>query len=65
MIYFFTKLSHYYLKLYMVKKQIEPMLYHLKILSTLHRLHLVFPVVKLIAASINTISRRYTKSSHH
>jgi len=35
------------------------MLYHLKLLSILQRLYLIFLVVKLTTTSNDTISRRY------
>ena len=57
--YLSTKLSHYYLRSYIVKKQVGPMLYCLKLSPTLWRLYLVFLVVKHIAIPADLISRKY------
>ena len=50
-----AKLSYCHLKPYMVEKKVEPILYYLKLLSVLYRLHLVFLVIKIIATSYNPI----------
>jgi len=57
------KLSHYCLKPYIIEKQVRLILYYLKLLSTLHRLYLIFLVVKLITAPTNSISGKYSSSS--
>jgi len=51
-----TKLSHYCLESYMVKKQVKLILYYLKLLSALQRLYPVFPVVKLTTILNDSIS---------
>ena len=53
-----TKLSHYCLGLYMVEKQVEFMIYCLKLPSALQRQHPVFYVVKLTPAPEDSISGR-------
>lgn len=58
-----AKLLHYYLRPYMVEKQVRSMWYHLKLPPTLWRLYLVFQVVKLTTTSEDPISRRYLKLS--
>ena len=55
-----AKLYYYYLEPYMVEKYIKPILYYLKLFSTLQKLHLVFPIVKLIIVSGDSIFERYS-----
>jgi len=43
-----------------MRKEYKLMLYYLKLLSTLQRLYLVFPVVKLTAISDDPIPKRYS-----
>lgn len=62
-IYPYTKLSYWYLKSYIVKKQVGLILYCLKLSPTLQRLHLVFPVIKLVTVLTNSIPKRYSSSS--
>ena len=50
------------LKSYIVEKKVRLILYFLKLLPILQRLHLVFPVVKLITILNNSISRRCSSS---
>ena len=59
--HFSTKVLHCQLKSYMVKKQVEPMLYYLKLLLTLCRLHPAFHIVKLTAMPKDLILRRCSK----
>lgn len=61
-IYSSTKLSHYYLKPYMVEKQVEPISYYLKLPSILYRLYLVFSVIKF-TISTSPIPERHTSFS--
>jgi len=58
-----AKLSHYCFEPSMVEKQVRPILYCLKLLSTLQKLYLVFPVVKLTTIPNNSISGKYSCSS--
>ena len=58
--YSFAKLFHYYLRSYVVEKQVEFILYCLKLLFELQRLYLMFLVIKLTAASNNPIFGRFS-----
>ena len=59
----FIKLPHCHLRPYMVEKQVELILYYLKLSQALQKLYLVFPVVKLITVLTNFISRRFSSLS--
>jgi len=54
----FPKLLHCCLGSFIVKQQVRPLVYCLKLLYTMKKLHSVFNVVKLSATSDNLISRR-------
>ena len=58
-----TKLLYYHLRSYIVKKQVDPILYCLKFSPTLQRLHLIFHIIKLISTSKDLILERYSSLS--
>lgn len=58
-----AKLFHYYLRSYVVKKQVGSILYCLKLSLILQRLHLVFPTVKLTVTSHNPTPKRPSSPS--
>lgn len=57
-----TKLSHCYLRPYIIEKQVGFISYYFKLFFTLQKLYLVFSVVKLSATSNDLISRRYSNT---
>ena len=61
-IYFSTKLSHQYLRPYVVKKLVGLIVYYLKLLLMMKKLYLVFNIIELTATYENLISSKCLNS---